>query len=156
MLTVERNPYEAPASLQHTDCGVARECVITVFRMRQQYYFRKSDRGLLAWDVHRLIRLTCDLPQRQVPLIQIRELDEKWLGDDERPSWREIIQHIKLIDEADLSFPIILSASGAVMDGMHRVAKAARLGKKEIAAVQFEADPEPDYIGLGPDDLPYD
>jgi hypothetical protein len=61
-----------------------------------------------------------------------------------------------LIEESDLSFPIILSASGAVMDGMHRVAKAVLLGREEIEAVQFEADPEPDHVGLGPNDLPYD
>jgi len=124
--------------------------------MRQQYYFRESDRGLLSWDVHRLVKLSRDLPRRQVPLGNIRELDQKWFGDDERPSWREMIRHVKLIEEADLSFPIILSASGAVMDGMHRVAKAVLLGREEIEAVQFEADPEPDHVGLGPDDLPYD
>jgi hypothetical protein len=60
-----------------------------------------------------------------------------------------------LIDEADLSFPIILSASGAVMDGMHRVAKAARQGQEAVEAVQFERDPEPDHVGHGPNDLPY-
>lgn len=66
-----------------------------------------------------------------------------------------MIEHIRLIEEADLSFPIILSASGAVMDGMHRVAKAVLQGVQEIDAVQFEQDPEEDYIGVGPDDLPY-
>ncbi len=60
-----------------------------------------------------------------------------------------------LIDEADLSFPIIVSSNGSVMDGMHRVAKAVRQGRTEIAAVQFERDPEPDHVGLGPNDLPY-
>ena len=58
-------------------------------------------------------------------------------------------------DGADLAFPIILSADGAVMDGMHRVAKAVRLGREDIDAVQFERDPEPDHVGRGPDDLPY-
>jgi len=62
---------------------------------------------------------------------------------------------MKLIDDADLSFPIILSSTGAVMDGMHRVAKATRQGRKEIEAVQFAEDPEPDHVGLGPDELPY-
>jgi hypothetical protein len=41
------------------------------------------------------------------------------------------------------------------MDGMHRVAKAARQGQKEIEAVQFDQNPEPDHVGLGPDELPY-
>ena len=60
-----------------------------------------------------------------------------------------------MIEEADLSFPIILSSSGAVMDGMHRVAKAAWQGRNEIEAVQFDEDPEPDHVGLGPKELPY-
>jgi len=62
---------------------------------------------------------------------------------------------MRLIEEADLAFPIILSASGAVMDGMHRVAKAVRLGRKDIEAVQFTEDPEPDHVGRGPRELPY-
>ncbi len=123
--------------------------------MRKQYYFRQSNRGLLAWDVDRLAFLSADLPRKLVPLSQLRELDESWCGDNERPTWRALLEHIKLIEEADLSFPIILSSSGAVMDGRHRVAKATLLGRAEIEAVQFHEDPEPDYEGLGPEDLPY-
>jgi len=123
--------------------------------MRKQYYFRPSSRGILAWDVDRLVELSSTLARKQVPLRDIRELDEAWVGEDERPTWRGLIEHADLIHAADLSFPIILSASGAVMDGMHRVAKAALRGETEITAVQFESDPEPDHVGLGPADLPY-
>jgi hypothetical protein len=123
--------------------------------VRKQYYFRPSSRGLLAWDVDRLVRLSNKLPRKQIPLSAIRELDEAWFGDDERATWRAMLEHMQLIDEADLSFPIILSSTGAVMDGMHRVAKAARQGQREIEAVQFQEDPEPDYVGVGPKELPY-
>lgn len=123
--------------------------------MRQQYYFRSSPRGLLAWDVNRLVELTRNLPREQVPLETIHELDETWAGDDEPRTWRALVEHMKLIDAADLSYPIILSAGGAVMDGMHRVVKAARQGRRTIDAVQFEVDPEPDHVGLRPDELPY-
>jgi hypothetical protein len=123
--------------------------------MRKQYYFRPSNRGLLAWDVDRLVQLSSNLARKHIPLTRIRELDEVWSGDEGPPTWRAMLEHLKLIDEADLSFPIILSSSGAVMDGMHRVAKAARQGRTEIEAVQFEEDPEPDYVGRGPSDLPY-
>ena len=122
--------------------------------MRKQYYFRQSTRGILAWDIDRLVSLSADLPRKRVPLSQITQLDEAWCGD-ERPTWRALLEHVKLIDAADLSFPIILSSSGAVMDGRHRVAKAALLGHTEIAAVQFDEDPEPDYVGRGADELPY-
>ncbi len=109
----------------------------------------------MAWDVDRLVQLSSNLPRKHIPLSKIRELDEVCLGEDESPTWRALLEHVKLIEEADLSFPIILSSSGAVMDGMHRVAKAARQGRKGIEAVQFDEDPEPDYVGLGPKELPY-
>jgi hypothetical protein len=123
--------------------------------MRKQYYFLLSSRGLLAWDVDRLVQLSSGLPRKRVSLNEIRELDEGCFGEDERPTWRAMVEHVKLIEKADLSFPIILSSSGAVMDGKHRVAKAALQGRKEIEAVQFDEDPEPDHVGLGPEDLPY-
>lgn len=123
--------------------------------MRKQCYFRPSPRGLLSWDVDRLIRLSRDFPRRRIPLHQIRELDEPWFGEDEPPTWKSLVDHMRLVEQADLSFPIILSASGAVMDGMHRVARAVLLGHAEITAVRFETDPEPDHVGMGPEDLPY-
>jgi|GEM_PF-4032228 len=43
-------------------------------------------------------------------------------------------------------FAIILSADGSVMDGMHRVVKATLAGHQDISAVQFEQDPEPDFV----------
>ena len=122
--------------------------------MRKQYYFRASNRGLLAWDVDRLVRLSAHLPPKPVRLSAIREFDEAW--DQGHPiTWRMVVEHMQLIGEADLSFPIILSADGSVMDGRHRIAKAALQKQENIQAVQFERDPEPDYVGRGPDDLPY-
>ena len=123
--------------------------------MRKQYFFRQSERGLLAWDVDRLVELSRHLPRKKVRLDDIRELDQPCGGDSDRLTWRELLEHIKLINAADLSFPIILSASGEVMDGRHRIVKAALEGNDVIEAVQFENDPAPDYVGRGPDDLPY-
>ncbi|ENW08290.1 hypothetical protein F934_00465 [Acinetobacter beijerinckii ANC 3835] len=60
------------------------------------------------------------------------------------------------MQEADLSYPIILCAQGRVMDGMHRVAKASLLKQTEILAVHFEQTPEPDFINVSEDDLNYD
>ena len=126
--------------------------------MRKQYHFRSSERGLLAWDVDRLIRLSKALPRVQVPLTRIRELDEPfWFGGgNEAATCRAIVEHCRLIDAADLNFPIVLSADGRVMDGMHRVCKAALLGFSSIEAVQFTEDPAPDHVGKTPEELPYD
>jgi hypothetical protein len=41
------------------------------------------------------------------------------------------------------------------MDGMHRVCKAVLEGVDRIPAVQFNADPAPDFIDCNPEALPY-
>ena len=110
----------------------------------------------MAWDVDRLITLSNRFPRIQVPLTAIRDLDEPFWSDDESPTWRAAVEHVRLIEAADLSFAIILSSDGRVMDGMHRVAKAVLLGRTTIEAVQFTDDPEPDYVGVHPNELPYD
>lgn len=123
--------------------------------MRKQYYFRSSPRGLLAWDVDRLVRLTRDFPLRAVPLSEIRELDEPMFGDGEPPTWRTFVARMVLVDAAELAYPVILAADGAVMDGRHRVARALQEGRATIDAVQFTEDPPPDFVGRHPDELPY-
>ena len=45
------------------------------------------------------------------------------------------------IYEADLKFPIILSPTGVVLDGMHRLCKAFLEGIEEVDAVQLPAMP---------------
>jgi hypothetical protein len=93
-----------------------------------------------------------------VSLTEIVELDEPfWFGaDGDAPTCRKIVDHARLMREVDLSFPVILSADGRVMDGMHRVCRALLDELKTINAVRFTKDPEPDYVGVDPDDLPYD
>lgn len=126
--------------------------------MRKQYHLRPSPSGLLAWDVHRLIDLTSHLPQVEVPIDSIPELDEPfWFGSGSEPATcRAVADHARLIQEADLRYPIILGADGRVMDGMHRVAKAYLEGRASIAAVRLEVDPEPDFVGVDEDALPYE
>ncbi len=126
--------------------------------MRRQYHFRKSAQGLCAWDVHRLVELSKDLARERVPLSAIRELDEPyWANELTRPlTCREIVGHARLILDCNPAFPVIISRDGRVMDGMHRVCRALLQGLTDIEAVRFAHDPEPDYIGVHPDDLPYE
>jgi hypothetical protein len=125
--------------------------------MRTQYHFRNSPQGLCAWSVHRLAQLASALIRERVPLSAIRELDEPYWtgGPDQRLTCREVVEHARLMLECDLGFPVILSSDGRVMDGMHRICKALLDGLDEIEAVRFVQDPEPDYVGIHPDDLPY-
>ena len=88
-----------------------------------------------------------------MPIASIRELDEPFWG--ESMTCRSVAEHARLIEEADLGYPIILSSNGRIMDGMHRVLKAFMLGESHIRAVRFLTDPEPDFVGVDPDELPY-
>ena len=124
--------------------------------LRKQYHFRPGPDGLKAWDIDRLIVLASELPTIQVPLSEIRELDEPyWYEAGVAPTCRSNADHARLIEEADLSFPVILSCDGRVLDGMHRIAKAAMLGMDRISAKKFATDPDPDHVGFGPDELLY-
>ena len=126
--------------------------------MRKQYHLRPSPAGLLAWDVHRLIRLTAHRPHVEVPLESFRELDEPfWFdGGSDEATCRAVADHARLIAATDLRYPIILGADRRVMDGMHRVAKAYLEGRPTVLAVRLHADPEPDFVGVDADALPYD
>ncbi|HMG27778.1 MAG TPA: hypothetical protein VKH36_13305 [Acidimicrobiia bacterium] len=125
--------------------------------MRKQYHFWPGEDGLDAWDVDRLVELSKSLPVKQVPLESIDEIDSVYWFDDrrERPTVRRVVDHARLIEDVDLSYPIILGSDGRVMDGMHRIAKALLEGRATIDAVQFQTHLEPDYRNCRPEDLPY-
>ncbi len=124
--------------------------------MRKQYNFWPGPEGLDAWDVDRLIAMSADLPVVKIPLSALTELDTAyWFKDGQSPTVRSVVEHARLMQAADLSFPVILAAEGRVMDGMHRIAKALLLGLATVDAVQFPVTPDPDYRGVLPEDLPY-
>jgi hypothetical protein len=125
--------------------------------VRKQYHFWPGEHGLDAWDVDRLIELSKPLSVKEVELASIDEIDSVyWFnGQSERPTVRRVVDHARLIEAVDLSYPIILGVDGRVMDGMHRIAKALLLGRETIRAVQFDAPVEPNYRNCRPEDLPY-
>ena len=104
------------------------------------------------------MRLTAPFDREHMNIQAIEELDEPfWFGrEGDKATCRVIAEHARLIQGADLHHPIILSADGRVMDGMHRVCKALIEGRKTVVAVRFESDPDPDYEDVFPDDLAYD
>jgi len=125
--------------------------------MRPQYHLRNSERGLLAWEVRSLIERTVGVVPFDLPLEEIRELEETfWFEyEGDRPTCRKVAEHAKLIAETDLSHPIILDPEGRVMDGMHRVCKALMEGRTSVKAVRLETLPEPDHVGVAAENLPY-
>ena len=125
--------------------------------MRKQYHFRPSSEGLHAWDVDRLLALAAALPQEQLPLRDILELETAyWFDHGYEPTVRAVVEHMRLVEDADLRYPIVVDPDGRLMDGMHRVAKALLLGHATIAAKRLLFLPPPDHSGVQPEDLPYD
>lgn len=112
-----------------------------------QKHSRPTPDGRYIWYTERLWRLAENLPVKTVLIENIAEFDQNcWFDADKPPTCRAVAAHARQIYEADLSHPIILSAEGFLMDGGHRISKAWLLGLKEIRAVQFEVDPEPDEV----------
>jgi hypothetical protein len=125
--------------------------------VRKQYHFRRGRSGLDAWDVDRLVALVADQPVEEVPLAEIRELDESyWFDHGYSPTVRSVVDHARLIAEVDVRCPIVIDPDGRVMDGMHRVARALLDGRETLAARRLAILPEPDFTDCVPDDLPYD
>jgi hypothetical protein len=99
------------------------------------------------WYVKRLWQLAKDLPQFEYEITSFSGFDEDfWFGDRIKPTIKNVLAHHHKIQNADFSFPIIISEDGLIMDGVHRICKAYLEGRKTIPAVRFTKNPEPDQI----------
>lgn len=124
--------------------------------MRKQYHFWPGRDGLDAWDVDRLIALAETSAVEDVELSSVAEIDgEYWYDHGYTPTVRSIVEHCRLIQNADLSYPIVLGPDGRVMDGMHRIARALLDGRATIKARRLADLPPPDFQSCRPEDLPY-
>jgi hypothetical protein len=94
--------------------------------------------------MHQFWELAEGLPVKRVRLNDLDGFDEvRWFGGpfNIEPTCRAIAEHARDIYEADLSFPIILSPTGEVLDGWHRICKAFIEGIEELDAVQLSKMP---------------
>lgn len=125
--------------------------------IRPQYHFRRVDGHSHIWNVAVLLDASKDLPVHDVRLSDIAEIDEPYWYDlgDAKPTCRSVLDHARLIETADLAWPVLLCADGKVMDGMHRVMKALAERRTHIAARRLEETPPPDFIDVAADELSY-
>ena len=96
--------------------------------MRQQYHIRHVGADTHVWDVNRLLRQYTALPVIAIALQHIAEVEQAYWFADTHPTTAEIIEHMRLVEAADLAYPILIDAEGKLMDGMHRVAQARQFG----------------------------
>ncbi len=125
--------------------------------LRTQYHTRIVGLDTHTWDVHGLVQRSRGLPVISVPLSDIAEIKERWWYQDESdvPTPQSIADHMALVQQADLTYPIILCSDGRLMDGMHRVVKALLQERQSIDAVRFDRTPDPDHINVDVATLPY-
>jgi len=125
--------------------------------IRPQYHFRWVEGDVHIWDVRKLLELAKHLEVIQVPLSQIKEIDEPYWFDHggPKPTCRNVLAHVEQALKTDLNYPILLCAEGRVMDGMHRVIKALHIGEATIKARQLVKTPPPDHLNKDPKDLSY-
>lgn len=101
-------------------------------------YYNDGHGGL--YSVARLIDMCKDLEPFDAPLQAF---------DLSAPIWQDysifdLAFHIKAVNDADLSYPIILDWNGSIADGRHRLIKALTLGHTTIKCVRMYWKPEAD------------
>jgi hypothetical protein len=71
-----------------------------------------------------------------------------WFGGPKNvePTIRRVAERARDIFNADLSYPIIVTKTGDVLDGAHRIAKAYLQGEQTITAVVIDGYPPPDGV----------
>lgn len=82
----------------------------------------------------------------------VREVDTVYWFDASTaaPTVRAVVEHARMMLDADLSVLVSLGQDGRVMDGMHRIARVMLEGMKEVSAIRFLTLPEPDYRDCQP------
>lgn len=115
--------------------------------MTKQKYGEHGQGISKFWHIERIWRLAESLPIEDIPISEISGPDQvTWFSPDQPPTCRAIAEHCKRINQADLSYPVILTEDFRVFDGMHRIAKSIMLGHDSIKARRFPVNPEPDEV----------
>jgi hypothetical protein len=111
------------------------------------YGERRPDGSTPFWRMPTIWSAADGKPTIAVAIESLNILDEVvWFGGPQnvRPTVRRIAQRARDIFDADLGYPIIMTRSGDVLDGAHRIAKAYLSGEQVISAVVIDDWPPPD------------
>ncbi len=104
---------------------------------------RKFGDTVCKWHVPDLQAAAVGLPVREMSTNRFNLDVDAWFGEACSPTIANVVDHMKYIQRADLSNPILLSAEGHVFDGLHRLAKCVLEGIQTIKYQQFSINPEP-------------
>lgn len=72
--------------------------------------------------------------------------DVVWFGGphDVQPTIRRVAERARDIFAADLTFPVVVTRAGEVLDGAHRIARAYLDGLERLPVIILDAWPLPD------------
>ena len=59
---------------------------------------------------------------------------------------KQIANHFKRVQSANLDYPVIIDDHGYIADGWHRIVKALVDGKSTIKAIRIQEMPQPDGV----------
>lgn len=98
--------------------------------------------------------MTRDEPVIDIEISTLLHLDHNcWFTPTYPPTLRAVVHHCQRINEADMSYPIVVDPNGQIFDGAHRVARALLHNQKTIKAVRLKKIPAPDRILNSMDEL---
>ena len=109
----------------------------------------RADGRAPFWRMPTIWAAAAGRPQVSLAIEQLGLLDEVvWFGGPKNvePTVRRIAEHARDIMGADLSYPIIVTKAGDVLDGAHRVAKAYLDGTGSVPAIVLDDWPPPDAV----------
>lgn len=94
-----------------------------------------------SWSVARLIKLAEDFPVYEVPVFMLYTGGWPW---EDNQTLDTFISHVARVNAADLDVPLLVSPSGSIIDGMHRICKAVLEKRETIKVKYFTELPAPD------------
>lgn len=99
-----------------------------------------------VWRVDTLWNYAKDI---EIELKSLSDFDlavDCWFQDVQAPTLLNVAKHTQRINNADITFPILLTPDGDVLDGFHRLAKAWIMSLENIPTIQLRNLPPPDYL----------
>ncbi len=104
---------------------------------------RKFGDKVYMWNVPDLLARAVNLPVHETSVDRFNLDVDAWFGEAGKPTIRHVLHHMRVIRDANLEEPILLSSEGHVFDGLHRISKCVIEGVAIIKYRQFEVNPEP-------------
>jgi hypothetical protein len=117
-------------------------------KFKEHGYVESDADNLYYWKASTLWKLAETMTVEDVPLSSFDWTNSNFQCNSlsDPPLWKDIGDHARKIINADLQYPIIISADGDIMDGMHRVLKCYMFDVPTIKAVRFTETPPPDRV----------